>query len=375
MMQEDLSEPMMRYPRRETAKQRILIGVFVLSLGIIDLPAQTRPLRPSKYACPVPANLSTLQERSTDTLIFSFPENPPEIPAGSSGHVSGVARRFSISLLTPDGNDIEIPFKWKGVVFIEPRIDWGERTGVLVAKGNGSPNCYYLGPAAGLPENVPCVEFVLFIPRYVEVKDASFSSVVGEYISEDCPMPELGRQISEAYDESRRAPLDAAKAERFISLLEKAIPDCGCISKNDGYPAPALFLAELHNIWKWIDHLYLEVDRTNDQALRVFAEIYNIMKEGVLSEGMADQIWHVLRNRPRFILRNWDGIKNYGKNILESKWLQDPESIDEMIGIYRDISIKEPKYKSACGEIIGILSENDGLVQTSAIGPVIVDKL
>jgi hypothetical protein len=43
-----------------------------------------------------------------------------------------------------------------------------------------------------------------------------------------------------------------------------------------------------------------------------------------------------------------------------------------MIVIYRDIAIKEPKYRAACEEIIGILSEKDGLVQTSAIGPIIV---
>ncbi|MBM3306125.1 MAG: hypothetical protein FJY79_09340 [Candidatus Aminicenantes bacterium] len=326
---------------------------------IINLPAQRTPLRPGKYACPVPADLSPRQSRSADILRFEFPENQPEIPTGLSGHLSGMARRFSISLLTPDGSNIEIPFKWKGIVFFEPRTDWGERAGVLVARGDGSPNCYYLGPAAGLPENVPCVEFVLFIPRYIEVKDASFSSAIGEYISEDCPMPELEKQINEAYDESRRAPRDAARAARFISLLEKAIPEYGCISKNNGYPAPALFLAGLDNRWKWIDHLYLEVDRTNDHALRVFAEIYNIFKEGVLAEVMDDQIWRVLHNRPRFILRNWDGIKNQRRNVLASRWLQDPESIDEMIGIYRDIAIKEPKYRAACEEIIGILREKN----------------
>ena len=70
---------------------------------------------------------------------------------------------------------------------------------------------------------------------------------------------------------------------------------------------------------------------------------------------MDDQIWKILHDRPLFILKNWPDIRNYKRNILLSLWLQDPLSNVEMIEIYRDIARKEPKYKSACDEIIKIL--------------------
>jgi hypothetical protein len=353
-----------RHPSKHTSKPWSLLLALTLLPGVVtSLEAQDKAIRPNKYACPVTADLFPEQQRDGAKLRFIFPEDLGRIPE---------ARRISIATLTPETKDIEIAFVWIAV------SAWPRESvvsGTFFVKADGSPNCYFLGSSAGLPLQVPCREFILTIPPGIEVKEVLFSSLGGEYISQDCPWPALEKEIREAFKEIRASPQDKSITSRFLSLLEEALPESDCVPKDGGDPVPALLLGELDDIWKWIDHLYLEVDRTNDHALRVFAEIYNILGDGVLAEVMDDQIWHVLRNRPRFILRKWDGIKNHRRNILASRRLQDPESIDEMIGIYRDISIKEPKYRTACEEIIGILSEKDGLVQTSAIGPIILDKL
>jgi hypothetical protein len=82
--------------------------------------------------------------------------------------------------------------------------------------------------------------------------------------------------------------------------------------------------------------------------------------DGIISEMMAGQIWKVLHDKPLFILKVWPDIRSYRCNIvLCSVDLQDPTSVPEMIEIYRDIAKKEPKYKSACDEIISILKGKD----------------
>jgi hypothetical protein len=350
---------MARHPRNNAGKPRSLFIVLSLSLFVIaGLEAQERALRPSKYACPVIADLFPKQERSADTLKYVFPENAIEIPVDKAGDLSRVAQRISIALLTPSGEDIEVGYNWKAAVFTNPRIEWGERSGFLMVKGDGNPNCYFLGPSTGLPVNIPCAEFTLVIPPGVEVREVLFSSLgCEEYISEDCPMPELERQIGEAFWDSLRTPRDEVKTRRFISLLEKAIPEYGCVSRSGGYPVPALFLADLGSVWNWTDYLYQKMDETNDFALRVFAGIFDITHEGVLAEVMDDQIWKILHDRPLFILKNWPDVRSYKRNILASRWMQNPTDNIGMINIYSDIARKGPKYKSACDEIIRILSQ------------------
>lgn len=337
--------------------ETLLIFISVcLFTSIRQLDAQEKPQRPSKYACPVTANLFPLQERSADTLKFTFPDNEVETPAGKGVDFSSVAQRISIALLTPDGKEVEIPFRWNGSVFTNPRIEWGGHSGSFIVKGDGSQNCFLLGTYAGLPGNIPCVEFSLTIPPGVEVKDVHFSSLYSEYVSRDCPMPELGRQIKEAYEDSRLNPIDEARTAKFISLLERAIPEYDCIPKGGGRPAPALHMVDLNDQLDWINHLYKKVEETNESALRVYAGIYDI-SGGIVSEMMDDQIWRIIHDRPQFILENWRFIKGHKHNILESHWMQNPKSNADAIEIYRNIATKEPKHKPACDEIIRILSE------------------
>jgi len=291
--------------------RRALFIVLSISFCVIaTLEAQEKALRPNKYACPVTANLFPEQERSADTIKYVFPENAAEIPSSKANDFSRVVQRVSIALMTSDGRDVEIIFKWKGAVYINPWIDWGIHSGSFIVKGDGSQNCFFLGPSAGLPGNVPCVEFSLTIPPNVEVREVRLSSLRSEYVPRDCPMPELERQIREAYEDSRQSPQDEVKTARFISLLEKAIPKYDCIRKGGGSPGPALFMVDLESIVNWVDYLYQKVDETNKSALRVFAGIFDISGGGVVSEFMADLIWKVLHDRPMFILENWTSL-NY----------------------------------------------------------------
>ena len=340
-------------------RPRTLFIALSMSLcAITGIKAQDKALRPSKYACPVTANLFPEQEKLADTIRFFFPENAEEIPNARVLDFKTVAQRISITLTKSDGKDVEIAFKWKGSVYKTPRMDWGEHSGSFMVKTDGSPNCYFLGVAAGLPGNIPCVEFALTIPPGVDVKEVLFSNLGGEYVSRDCPMPELEKQIREAYEDSRLTPQNEVKTNRFISLLEKAIPEYECIPKGGGNPTPALFLVGSKAIYDWTSYLYQKVYEINDSALRVFAGIFDIC-QGHLGEIMSDQIWEVLHDKPLFILKNWASIKNYKTTILESRWQQSPNSNIEMVDIYRDIAVKEPRYKSAYDEIISILSEKE----------------
>lgn len=258
---------------------------------------------------------------------------------------------MSIALASSDGKDIEIAFRW---------TDWGPHTGSFIVKADGSPNCYFLGPSAEYHENLSFVEISLTIPPGVEVKAVSFSSLRTEYVSRDCPMPELEREILKAYEESRLSPQDEAKTARFIALMEKAVPEYDCVYGSGYDPVPAWCLINVENLNTIIDliqYLYQKVEDTNESALRVFAGMFN-KADGIIIEMMACQIWKVLHDNPVFILKVWPDIRSYRRNIvLCSFGLQDSASIPGMIEIYRDIGIKEPKYKSACDEIIKILGK------------------
>jgi hypothetical protein len=74
---------------------------------------------------------------------------------------------------------------------------------------------------------------------------------------------------------------------------------------------------------------------------------------------MSEQMWGLLQDRPMFILENWAGIESSREwlHIAVPRAFQGNPEIHKMIEIYRDIASKEPKYKSACDEIIRILSE------------------
>jgi hypothetical protein len=345
------------HPGKHFVGLGIPLAVFVLSLGAFARLEAQFNMRPDQNACPVIADLFPTQVRSDNILKYIFPENSI-IPIDKAGDLSRVAQRISIALLAPAGEDIEITFYWKSAVFINPRIEWGESSGSFLVKGDGKPNCFFLGYSAGLPVNIPCAEFLFRIPPGVEIKEVLFSSLAGEeHISEDCPMPELERQIGEAFFDSLRSPQDEMKTKRFIFLMEKAIPEYGCFTRDEGHPVPALFLADLASIWNWLDYLYKKMDEMNDDALGVFAGIYDKHPDGVLSEVMADHIKKILHDRPLFILANWPDIRTYKRTILESRGLWGPTGITGLIAIYTDIAIKEPKYKAACDEIIHILDE------------------
>ena len=347
------------HPCKQIFGLGIPLAILVLCLGVVARLEAQFNMRPSQNACPVIADMFPTQARSNDILKYIFPENS-EIPIDKAGDLSRVAQRISIVLLAPGGEDIEITFYWRSAVFTNPRIGWGESSGSFLVKGDGKPNCFFLGYSAGLPVNIPCAEFLFRIPPGVEIKEVLFSSLAcEERISEDCPMPELERQIGEAFFDSLRSPKDKMKTKRFISLMEKAIPEYRCFTRNEGHPVPALFLADLASIWNWLDYLYQKMDEMNDDALRVFAGIYDKHPNGVLSEVMADHIEKIMHDRPLYILNNWPEIRTYKRNILESRSLWGLTGTTGLIAIYSDISIKEPKYKAVCDEIIRILDEKN----------------
>jgi hypothetical protein len=336
-----------------------LVLALTLLLGVVTrLKAQGKPLRPSKYACPVTGNLFPSLERSGDNLKFTFPNNADAIPSEKvRDSFARVARRISLSVVAPDTENVKIPFECKMAQYKGPHMDWGVHSGSFIVKADGSTNCYFLGPSAGLPGNIPIIEFNLTVPPGVEVKEVRFSSQGIEYISQDCPWPEMEKELKAAFEESRSSPQDESKTGRFLILLEKALPEVDCVGKGGGIgPAPAWTLADLFVCIDWIRYLSEKMEKENNLALRVFSGMYN-RASGVLAEEMDDLIWQILRDRPLFILANWGVIKNNRRTILESKWMNSPNSTLEMVEIYRDIALKEPKYKSACEEIISILNE------------------
>jgi hypothetical protein len=141
--------------------------------------------------------------------------------------------------------------------------------------------------------------------------------------------------------------------------MERALPEYDCVQKTGRGPVPAWCLideANLETIIDLIQYLYWNVEDANESALRVFAGMFD-RADGVISEIMADQIWKVMHDKPLFILKVWPDIRNYRRNIIDSCGLQDIEEAHKMSEIYRDIAGREPKYKSACDEIIRILNK------------------
>ena len=189
-----------------------LVGFTQRQAGV-DRIHRDRPPPP----CPVTESLFPKPERSGDVLRYIFPD------------ITKLVLRMSVALASSDGKDLEIAFNW---------TDWGPHPGTFIARADGSPNCCFLGPSAEYHENISFVEISLTIPAGVEVKAVSFSSLRSEYVSRDCPMPQLEKEIREAYEESRQSPQDKAKTARFIALLEKAVPEYDCVNGSRCGPAP-----------------------------------------------------------------------------------------------------------------------------------------
>jgi len=133
--------------------------------------------------CPVTESLFPKPERSGDVLRYIFPD------------ITKLVLRMSIALASSDSKDLEIAFNW---------TDWGAHPGTFIARADGSPNCYFLGPSAEYHENI----------SFVEVKAVSFSSLRSEYVSRDCPMPQLAWPIHE----SMRLQMRGAEGEVLAGL-------------------------------------------------------------------------------------------------------------------------------------------------------------
>jgi hypothetical protein len=323
-----------------------LLGILLIILSLpISIIAQEKTVRPDELACPVTANLSPDQSRFGNSFSFVFPDG-------------SILRRISMALTHPEGKDIAVRFTW--VPAKDPHVplaNWGESRGILLANGIGRTDCFFLGwEETDIPENVPCKEFVLVFPEDALVKAISFSSLPSEKPQTQCPMPELGREIEQAFEDCNRNPRDKEKALALIQLLERATPRYDCRRSYDTKPVPAWWMADHEATWRWIDYLYRKVLENDDDALRVY-EKFLAGSDGALAEVMSEQMWGLLGERPVFILENWAGVES------SREWLhvampwppEDNPAINKMIGIYRDIAVKEPKYKAACEEIISIL--------------------
>ena len=316
--------------------------------AIASLEAQEKTVRPDELACPVTANLLPEQVRTGDSIKFIFSEG-------------SILRRVSTRLVHPEGRDTSVSFKWvpgkdTRIPFI---VNWGVQTGILVATGKGRTDCFFLSwEQTGIPENVPCGEFVLYIPAGVQVREVTFSSLPSEKPQEQCPMPELGKEIEAAFAICKQNPEDKDKASVLIRLLEKATPRYDCRRDYDSKPVPAWWLANHEGPWLWIHYLYDKVFENDNEALLVY-EKFLATSDGAFAEVMSEQMWGLLHDRPLFILENWTGIENNrGWVLIARPWpSQGNKEISKMIEIYRDIAIKEPKYKSACDEIISILGK------------------
>ena len=323
--------------------KRLLGTLLVILVVPISVVAQEISIRPNELACPVTADLSTEQERSGNSIKYVFPDG-------------SILRRISMALVHPEAQDIHVRYKW--VAAKDSRL-WGERTGVLVANGKGKTDCFFLGWRADLPENVPCQEFVLVIPEDILVKEISFSSLPSEKPQVLCPMPELERQIKQAFADCSQSPQDKNKALLLIQLLDKATPTYDCRRSYDTMPVPAWWLAVDEDPWRWVDYLHDRILEDNDDALRVFQK-FLASSDGAFAEVWSEEMWEILTNKPLLVVENWTGIENNKDWVLVARPWPAGEGysrINQVIEIYRDIAVKEPKYKSACDEIISILGK------------------
>jgi hypothetical protein len=270
-------------------------------------------------------------------------------------------RRISIALLTPDNHKAGVEFTWKGRKDTQPPyLDWATYRGFFEVRGDGNSNCFFLslGYLADIPENISCKEFRLETPEGVEVKEVTFSSLPSEIPLKKCPMPELEKAINQALDECRSNPRDDQRTLHALQSLEKAVPSYDCRRSYDYEPIPAWWMASYQVMDNWIGYLYKKVRENNKYALKIYVEFLNA-SDGDIAEEMDDQIWTILHDRPMFVLENWERIKDYRDRVLGSVYMQPYGSDVEMIKIYREVARKNPRYKSICEEIIGILEKKN----------------
>jgi len=327
------------HPRKHASRLGSILLALPLILGIIIiLEAQDNALRPSKDACPVTANLFPEQRRRTDFTRFIFPDG-------------AIPRRVSIALANPEKKDFPIEFRWTG----EER--WGVLTGFLMVNGEGRTDCFSL-ENTGIPANVACKEFILFIPESIPVTEIYFSSLPSERPQELCPMPELEPEINEAYKAWEAEPKEVSRSSRLTHLLERITPKYDCRRSFDSEPVPAWWLADHESPWRWIDFLHNRILDNDPEALRVYVKFYD-NSSGAFAEVMSENLWAIFKDRPLLILENWSMIKDDPEwPLMYRPWPPSGNiSINEMIEIYQDIAVKEAEYRAKCWEIIFILTE------------------
>jgi hypothetical protein len=294
--------------------------------------------QPSKYACPVTANIFPEKEERDGLIKYTFAQ-------------IAVARRISISLMSsPKGRIVDIGYDWIG------QEGWGKYLGLFAVKADGNANCFFLGGEAGIPENIPLREFHLRLPEGVQFKDATFSSLPSELVSTTCPMPELQKEITKSYEEHLLNPGDQNTASRLMRLLERLIPTYDCRRSYDYKPVPAWWLADYKDAENWIRFVDRQVLANNKLALKLYMEFFNTA-DGYIATGMMHFLRDTLLSRPSFILENWPDLQSYKEmifNVLRSVDM-DEETVIEMKKVYQDAMLREPKYAPACKEILEAL--------------------
>jgi hypothetical protein len=327
-----------------------LLGILLIILSLpISIIAQEKTVRPDELACPVTANLSPDQSRFGNSFSFVFPDG-------------SILRRISMALTHPEGKDIAVRFTW--VPAKDPHVplaNWGESRGILLANGIGRTDCFFLGwEETDIPENVPCKEFVLDVPEGVLVREVSFSSLPSEKPQVLCPMPELEREIEQAYSDCQANPQDKGKSLLLIQLLEKATPRYDCRRSYDSQPVPAWWLANHEAPWRWVNYLLARIRKDDGDALRAYQK-FLASSDGVYAEEWREDMRQVLGNKPLLVLENWTGSEEnrVAVGMAGPFPSQGDSHIDNIIGIYRDIALKEARYKSACEQIISILSKKE----------------
>jgi len=312
----------------------LLLSSISGNLVVLD----SQRCQPSKYACPVTANIFPEKEEHDGLIKYTFPQD-------------AVARRISISLLSiPNGRMVDVGYDWIG------REGWGKYSGVFTVEADGNPNCFFLGVEAGIPENIPLREFLLRIPVGVQLKDATFSSLPSELVSTTCPMPELQKEINEVYEGHLLNPADQNTVSRLIRLLERLIPTYDCRRSIDYRFVPAWWMADNKDAENWIRFVYRQVLANNKAALKLYMEFF-VTSDGYIAAGMTYFLRDILQSQPSFILENWPDLQSHKEGILNVIRFvyMDEETITGMRKVYQDAMLKEPKYTAACKEILEAL--------------------
>jgi hypothetical protein len=169
-------------------------------------------------------------------------------------------------------------------------------------------------------------------------------------------MPELGKSINQAIEESRSNPQDEKKALYALQLLEKAVPRYDCRRSYDYEPIPAWWMADYRVIDDWIEYMYKKVLDYNKYALKVYVEYLNT-SDGYIAEWMDRSIWGILIGSPLFILENWDSIKDLKERVLGSVFMASLGSDVQLINTYQKIAEENPIYRPTCEEIIDTIKK------------------